>query len=114
MTHQLDRKCGGCDSWRWCGRQCQNAPGKKVAELMPWDDGYEEERKSLKPEKAPVQKTEVKPTPNISPERKSKQPHPQTIRFPKEVLDHFGYKTPGWQKRINDVLTEYARTKRSP
>lgn len=41
--------------------------------------------------------------------RKTKQKPPTSIRFPQEVLDHFGYGTPGWQSRIVAVLLKTAR-----
>jgi uncharacterized protein (DUF4415 family) len=45
-------------------------------------------------------------------EGEAKRAAPQSIRFPQEVLDHFGYKTAGWQKRINDVLIDFVRKSR--
>ena len=43
---------------------------------------------------------------------KAKRAKPDTIRFPQEVKDFFGKGTPGWQKRINEVLLDYARKNR--
>lgn len=112
---KLDKTCF-CGRNYWCEKPgCASDPHKpKPAEpLMPWDDGYEE-RKVQKVAEPPQAKRATAPTKKIVAEDKAKRAPPQSIRFPQEVLDHFGYKTSGWQKRINDVLTEYARTKRSP
>lgn len=40
---------------------------------------------------------------------KAKREAPISIRFPKEVLEYFQKDGPGWQRRINDVLLDYAR-----
>ena len=95
----LKEWCGVCSSMKWCGRQCRNAPGQNVQKpkLDPWDEDYAPPKPPKKEEPKPVSV------------RKTKQAHPQTIRFPQKVLDHFGYKTPGWQSRINDVLLKHAR-----
>ena len=45
-------------------------------------------------------------------EEKAKRPKPDTIRFPQEVKDFFQKDGPGWQKRINEVLLDYARKNR--
>lgn len=45
--------------------------------------------------------------------KKARQSNPQSIRFPQEVLDYFGYKTPGWNTRINQILLAYVRAKQS-
>lgn len=42
--------------------------------------------------------------------QKAKQARPNTIRFPKEVLDYFDAGTPGWQRRINLALLKIALT----
>lgn len=107
--HKLDKQCGVCNSYTWCGRQCAFAPsqnvrkpdeprlttkrsGPKVVERYPWDDEEPE-------------------VPKMKKDKKAKQKKPDTIRFPQEVKEFFQKDGPGWQKRINEALLEYVRSR---
>lgn len=76
------------------------APGAKVVE-----------RKAKEPEKPPVHVQEKIEVVRSAKRLKTKQAPPNSIRFPQDVLDHFRWKEPGWQKRINDALLEIAHRK---
>ena len=95
---KLSHKCARCGRMEWCG---VNQP--KCPEGEPSPDGKKwNALDRLDPDGD-------KPA-NFK-RRNKKQPPPNSIRFPKEVLDHFGYGTPGWQARINSALLEIARSK---
>lgn len=107
--HRLDQQCGVCNAWRWCGRQCKNAPKEDSGQIDrdPWDDPVE--RIEPKTEKAPVKKKPVKEPVMAEKKKKAKRAPPNAIRFPKEVLEYFRHGEPGWQTRINDALLKIAR-----
>lgn len=37
----------------------------------------------------------------------------KTVRFDRDVIDYFQEDGPGWQTRLNDVLVDYVKRKRS-
>lgn len=106
---KLEKQCGVCGSYVWCGRQCGSAPARsgridrgkakpaieerivpKMEEPAPWDDDY-----IAAPKYPAVLKT--------------KRKAPDSIRFPEEVKAFFKKGGPGWQKRINEVLLDHVR-----
>ena len=111
MRHRLEKQCGTCGSYVWCGRQCRNAPptGQIVQKPDPWDVAVEEERNPPPKVKPLVEKNAPVSAPVKAKKQKAKQKAPNSIRFPQEVLEFFKSDEPGWQRRINDALLEYVR-----
>lgn len=108
---KLDHMCRRCKEYVWCGKEKYfgvDCPERPPGQIVHKSVSIEERKKAppvSEPRRQEVEKAMIE---------KAKQPPPNSIRFPKEVLDHFDAGTPGWQRRINLVLLEYARKNPKP
>jgi uncharacterized protein (DUF4415 family) len=103
----LKERCKSCGSYRWCGRDCANAP-KSDQEIQREVEIPEPEKPVLK--ERPVRKE--KPVVKKPDARKPPNPHNKVwigLRVDPEIASHFQALGKNWRAVINEILLREVR-----